>query len=742
MRARLLTATISVAACWLALCTWTGLAIGSRAFLAPLALVGVLLVVSGAVVRLRFPGRLSGLAVQVPLLLLIGHRVGSHAWFPTHGSISTFVHRFAAGVQQVEVENSPVAHHLPATHLLLLCAGAGLLLVAEFFSGGLRRPIAAGLPMLVAVAVPSSALKPALPLALLVVPVVLWLAAIAVDHNRAWRVGLVAPASLIGIGVIVAGSVVPQLLPVRVFHQGGNGGGNGPTQVLTMGNPMLDLQRNLIRGENLPLVYARTNSPDTSYLRLAVLTQFDGSSWRPAVRSPSSLHQAYGRLPVPPGVTTPDTRKQYRWFLQVAPDFRSIWLPVPTPTLSINEPGLWQYDLRTLDINGVGDQTSAGLGYTVEAGSRPALAARISQPPGGASTAPPGMTALPPNLPAVFGRLARQITAGATTEYAKAVRLQQWFRSSGGFTYSLTPGGGYGIDELVSFVTTDKVGYCEQFSAAMAIMARSVGIPARIGVGFLSPRPAPATSSGATPANEVVYTAHDMHAWPELYFPQAGWLPFEPTPGERAGSVPAYTVPPQRTTPTQPSAAPQPSVKPLPQNKPLAGQEAAKTPTHRVVGGIPVGLLTTTAWLLLAGLVLTAPRMLRRVRRLRRWRQAAGTGGLAEVAWQEVRDSALDAGLTWSDKRTVRRTAQELRHDTRADAAGQNALGQIVGLVEVSRYGRPSQASPDTEELHRLRADVQEWVRTWDATVLESLDGATARRARWLPRSLVAGRRR
>ena len=99
-------------------------------------------------------------------------------------------------------------------------------------------------------------------------------------------------------------------------------------------------------------------------------------------------------------------------------------------------------------------------------------------------------------------------------------------------------------------------------------MARAIDIPARVAIGFLKPdRVLPDT---------YVYSAHDMHAWPELYFHGAGWVRFEPTPSSRARNVPAYTKFPlaersetdlptavassdHMSSPREPSAAPRPA---------------------------------------------------------------------------------------------------------------------------------------------------------------------------------------
>ena len=87
------------------------------------------------------------------------------------------------------------------------------------------------------------------------------------------------------------------------------------------------------------------------------------------------------------------------------------------------------------------------------------------------------------------------------------------------------------MDLLAAFVTNDRVGYCEQFAAAMAAMGRVLGIPSRVVVGFLD---------GTTQEDgRILYTSDDRHAWPEMYFTGVGWVRFEPTPGSRAGATPS-----------------------------------------------------------------------------------------------------------------------------------------------------------------------------------------------------------
>ena len=101
-------------------------------------------------------------------------------------------------------------------------------------------------------------------------------------------------------------------------------------------------------------------------------------------------------------------------------------------------------------------------------------------------------------------------------------------RASSSTTCSTAPVGN-GVNTLEAFLSDSeggRVGYCEQFASAMAVMARVLDIPARVAVGFLDPE--------QVGANQYEYSTHDLHAWPELYFEGAGWVRFEPTPGDRA----------------------------------------------------------------------------------------------------------------------------------------------------------------------------------------------------------------
>jgi transglutaminase-like putative cysteine protease len=130
--------------------------------------------------------------------------------------------------------------------------------------------------------------------------------------------------------------------------------------------------------------------------------------------------------------------------------------------------------------------------------------------------------ALPSGLPQQVVELAREVTAEAETLYARALALEAYLRS---FPYDLEvtkPPEGRDVADY--FLFDLQRGYCDYFASAMVVMARSVGIPARLAVGYAMGHYDP--QQGA-----YVVTEKNAHAWPELFFPGYGWIPFEPTSG-------------------------------------------------------------------------------------------------------------------------------------------------------------------------------------------------------------------
>lgn len=129
-------------------------------------------------------------------------------------------------------------------------------------------------------------------------------------------------------------------------------------------------------------------------------------------------------------------------------------------------------------------------------------------------------------------RIARQVAGNAPTDFDKVVALQRYLEQN--FTYTLNPPPvPRGRDFVTWFLTDSKAGYCEAFASALVVMARSLGIPARLATGFASGEFHPETST-------FQVQEKDAHAWAEIYFGRdLGWIAFDPQPIKQEMTVPS-----------------------------------------------------------------------------------------------------------------------------------------------------------------------------------------------------------
>jgi protein-glutamine gamma-glutamyltransferase len=130
---------------------------------------------------------------------------------------------------------------------------------------------------------------------------------------------------------------------------------------------------------------------------------------------------------------------------------------------------------------------------------------------------------LPDKIDPRIAVLAKKAAGGTTNNYDRAIAVQTFLRKN--FTYSLNPPSIEPKDPVGSFLFNSKTGYCEYFAAAMALMVRTLGIPSRMVNGFQ-------TGSFNQLGGDFVVRARDAHSWVEIYFPQYGWVPFDPTPAD------------------------------------------------------------------------------------------------------------------------------------------------------------------------------------------------------------------
>jgi transglutaminase-like putative cysteine protease len=753
---RLGVTALAVAMAWVALWSWGGLVEQPGHFLSPALFGAVLVAVVGAAGRtVRWPWYAVLVAQLVVVWLWLDHRYAASAawggWIPTGTSIRTVVDQIHDGAVAVNTFASPVSSDHTEVYVYLLATSMLVMLSTDLLACGLRRVPWAGLPIIVTLTVPISVLDARLSWVVFVLTALLFVMLLATEETErvlAWgrtvagrgeRIDSLdqvvngstirGTAFRLGMLTAVGALVLPVFVPVTTgLLKGGNGPGDGrgDNENVTLHNPIVDLRRDLISQDHIPLVRARTTA-DPSYLRLTVLDRFDGTEWLPSPRDLESSNNADGDLPYAPGLARTVPGKEDAWHISLLDGFHSSWLPTPYPTLSIDvNRGDWRYDLRTLDVAAVDKTETAGLSYDLTgfspewSGTRMQLAlnppAAIRKP----------MTSVPGNRPSVITRTAEQVTAGATNDYDRMVLLQNWFRNNGGFSYSLEPAAGSGIGQLVRFITTDKVGYCEQFAAAMAVMARSLDIPARVVVGFLGP-------AKKEPDGSYLYTSDELHAWPEIYFGGSGWVRFDPTPAARTGNPPAWTTGADQQTPTTgPSAGVTPND--APSKEPTTNTEAATTGSSSGSG------TTEVAWLAVLALVLVLlalPRVVRDRQRRRRLDdhrtgpRSTEARVLADGAWQELLATARDLGIPLPLRRSVREIAGVLRRRARPGTDAERQIDDLTLFVERARYGRPFEVSPDQ------RQAVVQAVESWSVVLADSLPPRRARIAKVFPRSVL-----
>ncbi|GLW57285.1 transglutaminaseTgpA domain-containing protein [Kitasatospora phosalacinea] len=524
--------------------------------------------------------------------------------------------------------------------------------------------------------------------------------------NGGRRIGMIALAAAVLLPVFVP-AVGTGLFDQAGSHSGeGTGGGKGNDDERSL-NLVVALTANLRASDDTELLTFSTDSPDADqlYLRIAALSEFNGQEWLTGDQDPE---QVPATVPGPEGLSPNLPTTSVRTNVTVSDQLNTTWLPMPYPMSWVELPNSanWRFDPVGRTLNGVNGQKSKGLKYSVGSVSVDATAAQLRN-----AGAPPADVAeryldLPANLPSVVADTARDVTKGKTTPYDRAVALQQYF-TSGGFTYNTKIDARTGPDAIAKFLQ-DKEGFCVHFAATMAAMSRSLGIPARVAIGF---------TPGEGNGTDRVVRSSNYHAWPELYFNGYGWMRFEPTPNR--GTTPLYSV--QQAAPTStPSAAPssaapsaQPSAQPSsssscpPQQHKIGDCEDEDAVVEHKTVETPwwqtwPALVTVLAVLLLLA-ALAFPMLWRtrlRRRRLGAGRHLPGAGGppLTDeqvlAAWAELVDSAWDLGIPPDEARTPRNAVRRLAEDARLDADSAAAAGRVALATERVMYARDSDAPP------------------------------------------------
>lgn len=761
-------------------------------------------------------GMMGALLLVLTLLFSDGHAL--LGIIPTPETFSYFADLLSRSGEQIRSNGVPV----PDLDGLLFLTVFGIGLVAiltDLVTVGMRRPALAGLPMLGIYAVPVAVY----PDSVSVVPFVfaaaayLWLL-VSDNVDRVRRFGRrftgegrdvdvwePSPLAAAGRRLAVLGVLLAIVLPLAIpqvstsffdqFGAEGSGGTGGKGN--NRGGPgtvdlFADLAGRLNHTTITDLVKVTTNDANPYYLRFGVADELNANGFR--TRTPSG--QAIGnQLPDPNqrpsfGVV----REKYAAQVEVSKNFDMPMLPVYAEPVTTRRIGSdWSYDANMQIVFSLRSR-SGGRGYEFEY-------VRSTYTPQELNSSPElsvdnairrQFTSVP--LVAEVRSEVERLTKNATTPYEKVRAIYDFFSSKNGFRYDLSTQRGTSGQKIVDFIK-NKVGFCEQYAAAMAWLVRAAGIPSRVAFGFTRG----SSQSSADGRYTFTLTNRNLHAWTEVYFEGFGWVPFDATPSSFvAGSVASAWAPDPNQV-TGPTSGP--SVSPGAGGDPgddIPGRDPGERDPDEALGpdGLPVAPAPTWPWWTLGGviailLLLSVPMLRRRALRSRRSRPAgAPLGGeavtgdtappgtmvvvegdverarnLAHEAWDELIDTLIDFRVPADAAETPRAVARRLVAEQQFGREAATGAAELGTAEERARYARiPVDPQPLSGSLRAVRRELSAGAdrRTrflaavmppsvtarWKAAVLDGMSRAVRKAAdmrdwamRFSPRRLLSSSR-
>ncbi|KAA3635584.1 MAG: hypothetical protein DWP92_10735, partial [Armatimonadetes bacterium] len=471
-------------------------------------------------------------------------------------------------------------------------------------------------------------------------------------------------------------------------------------------NLYTDIRANLINQSNNPLFTATISGdvdPTSVRFRMVTLDQFDGSRWRtgriqafPIDEEPWIYEAQKYRGP------TTDITAEIR-----IENLSMPWLPTPvTPNAAFTNDQSDRQALRNRPLDGSlylpGDLSRTGQEYAVTAsvptftGSDLAQLARTengllsplfaaAQEDGHIISSPSEIpaavelpdieywTEYPDDVGSLVAAEARDITKNMDTNFERALALEDYFRDSGGFTYDTQIPSDFTTDSISDWLFDDtnefaRHGYCEQFALTMAVMARIVGMPSRVVIGFTPGRP--------INDDTVLVEDQNAHSWVEIWIPTHGWMTFDPTPRADNFTLPttneaiveqlgfsaadyATLIPdgtdialnPGSDTPTNPAIDPRDEFESVEVFNPTGSAESGgfALPDWVRPAAVAIGILVLLA---------SAVPLVKWIRRRRRMRRLAK--GDITAAWEDITDRLTDLGERVDPAATPYETAESL----------------------------------------------------------------------------------
>ena len=359
----------------------------------------------------------------------------------------------------------------------------------------------------------------------------------------------------------------------------------------------------------------------------------------------------------------------------------------------------------------------------------------------------PSSAAVPDLLRSAANRYVAGVTgAGAQVEAIRAGLAAEGLFSHGGQGEQRSAAG-HGLDRMTAMITArPMVGDQEQYAALMALMVRSMGLPARVAVGFQPPAQGSdgasartsAGTNGGDPSGSVELRGRDITAWVEVPFERYGWVAFDPTPSpDKPVADTEQQSPTERRAvtvevpPALPQAPPEPVGAENANQRPDVPEPAAPAAAN---SGLPGLLLTILGWLALVLLVLALPIVAilgRKAVRRRSRRHAERATDQITGGWQELLDTAVDVGYRPVPWHTRAETAADLQ------AGGTLQVDWLAPAADAAEFApgpvQPERARGYWREVDDRSAELLgalPWARRWRAR----LSLASLRRADQLRR--------
>lgn len=294
-------------------------------------------------------------------------------------------------------------------------------------------------------------------------------------------------------------------------------------------SPLVDIQKRLV--EQADTVAFKVRTSQKSYYRLTALDTFNGQAWG----SQADYRDASGTIDNLFPIGIPEEKSNLVQQEFTIENLGMVWLPAAHQPQQIDLPEGVEVSYEPASSTLIVDEVlgnSDALGYTVVS-EIPRYTPSDFQT-GAVENLDPRYFELPEDFNPRARQLAIEVTQGLETPHEKALALQNHFQNPALYTYSLDNLGGHDGDAIDAFLDSGQ-GYCEQFAGTFAAMARAVGLPSRVVVGFTWGIQDP------TDANLYIVRGEHAHAWPEVYIAGAGWVLFEPTPGRGSPGNEDYT---------------------------------------------------------------------------------------------------------------------------------------------------------------------------------------------------------